>query len=222
MNLTDKALADFDQALALNRLDDRARAARGLVLLIKGNASEGLPDLNSVLERDPTNQAALIGRGLAMMTSGQFDRALVALNQVVGKSADDSMARLLRARTYLAKGDANGAMPDLNFILAVHPDDFQALTLRGSAWTALREYPKALRDLGEAIDKQETIENHLARAKVYEAQNDIQRASADFRRATELPPKNVFEGLAQTSAKQKLQQYSKKVPCGSAGSGTCL
>jgi tetratricopeptide (TPR) repeat protein len=156
------------------------------------------------------------------MMSGQFDRALVAFNQAIGTTASDSMARLLRARTYLAKGDANGAMPDLNFILAAHPDDSPALTLRGSVWSALRDYSKALKDLNDAIDKQETIENHLARAKVYEAQNEIQKATADFRRATELTPKNVFETVAQANAKQKIQQLSKKVPCGSAGSGTCL
>jgi tetratricopeptide (TPR) repeat protein len=189
---------------------------------MKGNTAEGLPDLNSVLERDPNNQAALVGRGLAMMISGQLDRALVAFNQSIGKTSDDSMARLLRARTYLAKGDANGAMPDLNFILAVHPDDSSALTVRGSAWSVLRDYPKALKDLGAAIDKQETIENHLARAKVYEAQNDNPRATADYRRATELTPRNVFDSLAQANAKQKIQQLSKKIPCGSTGSGTCL
>jgi hypothetical protein len=73
-----------------------------------------------------------------------------------------------------------------------------------------------------AIDKQKTIENHLARAKVYEAQNDSPRATADYRRATELAPRNVFDSLAQANAKQKIQQLSKKVACGSRGSGTCL
>jgi len=80
-----------------------------------------------------------------------------------------------------------------------------------------------LKDLNEAIERQETIESIYARAGVYEAQNDSQKASADYRRATELAPRSVFETLAQANAKQKVQQLSKRVPCGSmASSGTCL
>ena len=93
-------------------------------------------------------------------------------------------------------------------------------------WSAMREYSKALQDLDQAITRQETVENYLARAKVNEARNDIEKASADFRRATEFAPKNVFETLAQAQAKQKIQQLSKRVPCGSMGrteaGGACL
>jgi tetratricopeptide (TPR) repeat protein len=226
LNQIDKALPDFDQALALNRLNEQARAARGLALLMKGNTAEGLPDIDAVLEKDPANRVALIGRGLAMITSGQLDRAIVALNQVVGKSKDDMVARLLRARVFLARGDTRSAMSDVNSILDVRPGDAQALALRGMTWSAMREYSKALDDLNQAIAKQETVENYLARAKVYEAKNDIDNASADLRRATQFAPKNVFETLAQAQAKQKIQQLSKRVPCGSMGqaqnSGTCL
>ena len=61
------------------------------------------------------------------------------------------------------------------------------------------------------------------RAQVYEAQNDAEKAAADYRRASELAPRSVFETNAQTNAKKKAQQLSKRVPCGDmAGSGTCL
>ena len=172
------------------------------------------------------NRVALLGRGLAMIISGQLDRAIVALNQVVGKSTDDTVARLLRARVFLTRGDTKSAMSDVNAILGVRPGDAQALALRGMVWSAMREYSKALEDLDQAIARQETVENYLAPARVYEAKNDIEKASADFRRATEFPPKNVFETLAQTQAKQKIQQLSKRVPCGSMGrteaGGACL
>ena len=108
----EKALPDFDQALALNRFDDRAaRATRGLALIFRGSASgRDLPDVNAVLERDPANSAALFGRGLAMLASGQYDRAIVALNQItMAAGEDDTGMRLVRARAYLGKGDAAGA-----------------------------------------------------------------------------------------------------------------
>ena len=77
--------------------------------------------------------------------------------------------------------------------------------------------------LNDAIARQETIENITARARVYEAQNDSEKAEADYRRATELKPRSVFEALAQNTARQKAQQLSKPIPCANmSGSGTCL
>jgi tetratricopeptide (TPR) repeat protein len=114
----------------------------------------------------------------------------------------------------------------VNSILGVRPGDAQALALRGMAWSAMREYSKALEDLNQAIAKQETVENYLARAKVYEARNDVGNAAADLRRATQFAPKNFFETVAQAQAKQKIQQLSKRVPCSSMGlaqnGGACL
>ena len=161
LNQLDKALTDFDQALALARVYDLAKAARGVVLLMKGNSAEGLADINAVLERIPSNQTAVFGRGLALVNSGQFDRAIVALDTVVGKTADDSMARTLRARAYLGKGETRNALADLDIVLKARPADASALTLRGSVFSALRDYPKALKDLNEAIERRETIESYV-------------------------------------------------------------
>ena len=104
------------------------------------------------------------------------------------------------------------------------PGLIEALALRGIAWSAMREYNKALDDLDRAIAQKETVESYFARAKAYEALNNPAKAADDFRRATQLAPASVFEALAQAESKRKIQELSKKVPCGSGGqqSGTCL
>jgi tetratricopeptide (TPR) repeat protein len=221
----DKALVDFDQALSLNPASDVARAARGLALLMKGNSAEGLVDIKNALDRNPNNQMAELGQGLAMLVSGQYDRAIVALNQIVGKSAAyDGLARTLRARAYLAKNDTADAMTDLNSVLATRPNDADALGLRGLAYSKTREYDKALDDLSKAIVQRETVERYFARATIYEAQNNFEKATNDYRSATQLAPRNVFDILAQAQAKQKIQQLSKKIPCGNSArkDETCL
>jgi uncharacterized protein HemY len=88
----------------------------------------------------------------------------------------------------------------------------------------MHEYRKALDDLDRAIAQKATIEGYFARAKAYEALNDPNKATDDFRRATQLAPLNVFEQLAQAEAKRKIQELSKKVPCAGSGqgTGTCL
>jgi hypothetical protein len=90
----------------------------------------------------------------------------------------------------------------------------------------MHENDKALSDLNEGLGKRETIEGYFARARIYESRNDTPRATADFRRATELRPMGVFDLLAQAQSKQRIQQLTKSVPCGSLGraegDATCL
>jgi len=87
----------------------------------------------------------------------------------------------------------------------------------------MRDYDKAREDLDRAISQKETVESYFARAKVYEAQNNPKKATDDFRRATELKPAGVFDILAQAESKRKIQELSKRLPCGSSGqTGTCL
>jgi uncharacterized protein HemY len=85
------------------------------------------------------------------------------------------------------------------------------------------EYSKALDDLDRAISQKETVESYFARAKVYEAQNNPKKATDDFRRASQLTAASVFDILAQAESKRKIQELSKRVPCGGSGqTGTCL
>jgi tetratricopeptide (TPR) repeat protein len=162
-----------------------------------------------------------------MLLSGQYDRAIVALDQLVGKQrAFDPFVRKLRARAYLGKKDAAGAMTDLNLVLGARPDDADALGLRGIAFTSMKQYDKALDDLGKAIAQKPTIERYFARATAYEAKGDLDKATGDYRSATQMAPANVFDVAAQNQSKLKIQQLSRRAPCGGSGSGskddTCL
>jgi tetratricopeptide (TPR) repeat protein len=162
-------------------------------------------------------------RGLALLTSSQFDRAVVSFNQLVGKMADDTLARILRARALVALKKPADAMSDLDHVLNVRPGFADALALRGIAWSAMLEYNKARDDLDRAISQKETVESYFARAKVHEAQNNPKKATDDFRRATQLTPAGVFDVLAQAESKRKIQELSKRLPCGGSGqTGTCL
>lgn len=214
----DKAVVDFDQALAIAPTDDGARGARGLALLLKGNSAEGLVDVKNALDRNPNNVMAELGQGVAMLTSGQYDRAVVALGQVIGKNASfDTFARTLRARAYLAKRDAMNAMTDVTIVLSSRKDDADALSLRAMASSMLRQYDDALADLDKAVKQRPTVERYVVRAGVYEAKGDVEKATTDYRNAVQMSPASVFDIAAQAQSKLKIQQLSKRIPCGSAG-----
>jgi hypothetical protein len=62
---------------------------------------------------------------------------------------------------------------------------------------------------------------HIAAAQ--EARGEPDLALADLTKAIELKPRTIFDTMAQTNAKKRVQTLGKRIPCGSAGAGeTCL
>ena len=161
-----------------------------------------------------------------MLATGQTERAIAAFDQVIARGgAGDQYSYLFRGRAQMAKGDIDAAMIDFDRALAISPSSTDALLARGMAWTRKRNFESALKDLDQALSKDERVESYLARGRVYEEQGNAERAMADFRRATELPPKNVFDVIAQVDAKKRMDEINKRVPCGTAranGTDTCL
>jgi tetratricopeptide (TPR) repeat protein len=223
---TDKALTQFDQALAIQPKNTEALAERGIALLMKGRAAEATPDLDRALEANPNNLTAMLGRGLAMMATGQPARAVVALDQVIAKSPQNSFAYLLRGKALVTQGEFDRAMADFNEALTIKPKYAEALAARGLVWSKKHEFASALADLDRSIAEEERVESYYTRAQIYESQGNSERAVADFRKAIELPPKGLFDALAQVNAKKRIEQLGKSVPCGSSGRGgvgdTCL
>ena len=78
---------------------------------------------------------------------------------------------------------------------------------------------EAREDLDRAISQKETVENYFARAKVHEAQNNLKKATDDYRRATELKPASVFDVLAQAEIETKdpgaFEALALRQPCAS-------
>jgi tetratricopeptide (TPR) repeat protein len=163
---------------------------------------------------------------MAMVATGQHERAIVAFDQVIGRGMDDPFPYLLRGKALLTKGELDGAMADFNQALKLRPTYAEALAARGMGWSKKKDYTNALADLDQAIAQEERVESYYARAQIYETQGNADRAVADFRKAIELAPKGVFDAVAQASAKKRIEQLSKQVPCAGAGrtsgSETCL
>jgi hypothetical protein len=78
----------------------------------------------------------------------------------------------------------------------------------------MHEYGAALTDLNQALNKQGTVEGYFARGKIYEQQSDVSHATSDFRRATELKPKAVFDLVAQVEAKSEFSRCRNVCPAG--------
>jgi tetratricopeptide (TPR) repeat protein len=124
----------------------------------------------------------------------------------------------------LGKGEMDRAIADFDRALKLKPLYGDALTARGAALLKKNDYARALADLDKATSlDQANAESYYVRARVYEAQGKSDLAIADLRKASEFSPKSVFEVMAQASAKKRIQELTKTIPCSAPGEGgSCL
>ena len=125
---------------------------------------------------------------------------------MIAKSPQNSFAFLLRGKALLTQGELDRAMADFNEALTIKPKYSEALAARGMVWSKKRDFGNALADLDQSIAQEERVESYYMRAQIYEAQGNSERAVADFHKATELPPKGLFDAIAQANAKKQIEQ----------------
>jgi tetratricopeptide (TPR) repeat protein len=178
------------------------------------------------LEFGPDNAAIFVGPRLSLLTSGQATRAVAAFDQAIAKSDADPTTYLLRGTALQETGELDRALADLDHALQLRPRFADALTERGAVWMKKKDYARALTDLDQSIAVQPSVLGYFARAQVHETQGKSSLAIADFRKALELQPKNVFDVAAQAFAKSRLEVLSRRDSCGGAddgkGAGRCL
>lgn len=82
-NDPDKALADFDAALQLDRNSAAAFLGRAVSHYRKGQYDSAISDFDNAIHLAPQNSTGYHGRGNAWFLKGNFDRALADLNEAV-------------------------------------------------------------------------------------------------------------------------------------------
>ncbi len=78
-----KAIADFDQAIAMDPKSAALRVNRGNAYRDSGELDKALRDYNAALERDPRNVIALNNRGLIFSAKGDYDQAMLDFSAAI-------------------------------------------------------------------------------------------------------------------------------------------
>ncbi|MCP4835480.1 MAG: tetratricopeptide repeat protein [Phycisphaera sp.] len=124
-----------------NRVDRVApgpRLVEGILLLERGNASEGVPALHEALALDPRSADAWLALGRLAARTFDFDgaeRAADTLDRLAGLFDDgvgSTGATILRARAALVRNDPDLAAMLLDRLLEEHPNEPEALALRAA------------------------------------------------------------------------------------------
>jgi tetratricopeptide (TPR) repeat protein len=185
----DRAITDYDRALALDPKLATAHTHRGDARRIQGDDDRALADYDAALRLDPRNAQALHGRGLVWQDRGDPGRAIDDLSAALRLDRDDPVLLLNLGNAWSDKHDYERALGEYNEAIRLDPGYVLAYNNRGLAWRAKKQYRRALADHQTAIRlAPRDASSFLYRGLAWKALGDYQRALTDYDTAIRLNP----------------------------------
>jgi len=202
---SDRALTDCNQAIGIDRNLTAAYLNRGNVYLSKSDFEHALADFNQALRLDPKNAWGYAERGNLYKSRGDFDHALIDLNEAIKLDPGYALAHFSRGDLYKSKGDVANAMTDMNDTIRLDPNYAPAYFVRGRLSYMLGNSPAALEDFGKAIKLNDNEATSFFNRGVayYVTGGRNADAIADFKKASELDPKDAYAALWRELAERR-------------------
>jgi tetratricopeptide (TPR) repeat protein len=122
VDVIDKAIADYDQAIALNPDYTEAYTSRAAAYIDKKDPDKAIADYNQVIKREPNNSSAYFSRGLVYLNNKEYDKAITDYDQVIKLSPKNSGAYNNRGLAYYNKKNYVRAIADYEAALQINPN----------------------------------------------------------------------------------------------------
>ncbi|WP_084582511.1 DUF3857 domain-containing protein [Sphingomonas azotifigens] len=186
-----KALADFDKAIALDAKPDTL-FRRAAVREALGDRAGAIQDLQAAQAAAPGNTPVLARLTMLLAEDGRKDEALALLDPRIAEGGENLPDMLSAKATALARaGDKDGALATIDRAIADKPGNGRLLNNR--CWlqgTLNLQLEAALKDCTRAIELSDQIAATAldSRALVYFRQNRLDEAMADLNAALEQRP----------------------------------
>ena len=187
---SDRALADYNEAIRTDPGEAMAYFARGILLATRKRAYvRAIADFDKVLALQPKNVEALIRRGDAYGQLGEFGRALADINTAIALAPGRSQAHVFRGLIHSRMGQEEIALGDYNAALERDSRDVDALVNRAAIHARRGEQERALRDLDAALAvKSDSPLALYNRGYVQFSRKQYDAAIADYSAAIDLDP----------------------------------
>ncbi|MFF5143083.1 tetratricopeptide repeat protein [Streptomyces sp. NPDC013157] len=185
----ERALEDYDRALALDPSLVRAHRGRAVTRGAAGDYGGALADLDRVLELEPDNPWNVILRGEHHRLARHHDAAVADLSEGIVRNPTSEFAWASRGAAHERHGDLDAALADFDRALALKPDYAWALARRARVWRGLGDQPRRLADLDRALALQpDWAWGRCERGDALRVNGRDEEALADYDRALELDP----------------------------------
>ena len=181
----EKAIADYTQAIRLDPNNAIAYMERGLTNLQKGDNEKAINDCNHSLRLDPNNNRTYLIIGFAY--AGNFDLAIEDLSQLIKLNPNVARAYYFRGEKYRYKDNYDKAIEDYNQTIRLDPNYIWAYYDRSDAYRAKGDNEKAIADCIQFIRLDPNYMGaYYQLALIYN--NDHDRAIEDFSQLIRLNP----------------------------------
>jgi WD40 repeat protein/lipoprotein NlpI/tRNA A-37 threonylcarbamoyl transferase component Bud32 len=147
----DQAIADYDQALAIDPKYVVAYNQRGLAWFNKKEFDTAISDYDEVIKLDPKYMLGYFNRGNAWRSKGNWDKAILDYDVALALDSKYAAAYNNRGLAWRSKEELDKALADFDEALRVNPKYAIACFNRGFTYLKKANYSKAVVDFNEAV-----------------------------------------------------------------------
>lgn len=183
----DKALVNYDRAIALNTRKGKTFNSRGKTYFDMGNAEKALVDYNKGIEMNPGRAEFYVNRGAAYGQLGRLNEALADFNKGIKLDPQWANAYLNRSLLYSQAGKHQLALNDIEIYLKLNPNRADMWFEKGMVLRRLGQDQAALPALDRALQLDNTKGFYWhERAKIHALKGNSAKAKQDAIRAQQL------------------------------------
>ena len=187
-----KRLADYDEAIRVDKGNMVAWRERGRTKLASGNPEKALEDFTHLLNQNEEDAETLQAMAEALVSLEKYDESLEHLNRLINIDPDASLGYSLRSRVRLAQGQVAAAEEDLNRAIKIEPRDLVALMMRGRLRLAQEKLELALGDANRVLELRPGLPQAiLLRSLIHTAAKNFDSAISDLQRLLQRDADNV-------------------------------
>ena len=149
--LYDKALEEYEKALAINPTYATAHNNLGVLYSMRGLYDKALEEYEKALASNPNFAEAHTNRGNAYFRKGEYDKALEEYEKALASNPSLAGAYLYLGNTYYKKGMYDEAIAQYKKALAINSNYVEVHNSLGMAYYKISNYSMAADHLDKAL-----------------------------------------------------------------------
>jgi tetratricopeptide (TPR) repeat protein len=183
------ALADYNQAIALDPADARTHYNRGVTFAKLERYDDAVADYNQAIALNPADARTYVNRATTYLTLGQFADALDDVTQAIVLAPAYARAYYNRGIIYDKLERFEAALADYSQAITLNPADAHVYVNRGIIYDKLERFEAALADYSQAITLNPADAHaYGSRGVTYAKLGRFADALANYTNAIELDP----------------------------------
>ena len=187
------ALADYDQAIALQKDNTEGLSYRGMLRLGEGNIKSAMDDFETAIALRPDLRSAYTGKIAALIALKRIPEAATLCNWLMAHFSDNPMNYICRARLYQAQGLLVSALEDYDrVVLLSNYKPYSTLERARFKAQMLKDYKGAMEDCNRLILLYPALRDaYLCRAQVESLINQPDQTINDCDTSIALGPREA-------------------------------